>query len=364
MRRHLCNSRQGVRQRSRSERWLAGSLLTLALVASWPLASAQGTPTQEPAAPTPAQLTTPTDTGPGAAGEAPTAENGDATADLPTPPTVTPLAVDSTGGPLTLPEDVEAAIAAWRQAVPDLVNLSVATVSGTLASQDGDRVVFADVGLMGPDTLSLGLRLQGTKGIEVRLAPQTYRAHPAVLLHELGVFLGLPEGGDDGVMAFRVPGTGELTAPSPADVAALRERLRFSPEDLTRDGVVDFDDLVAFGQAYGSLGLNVPADFDGDGAVGPSDLERLRAAYTYTLPADEGTASEETTEETQETNDTPPDEDDAPAEGPDATGGTSDETPLPGAAPDVVPEAPPDAPPGTPPPDPDVPPPSAPSGNG
>ena len=336
-------------------------LLTLVLGASWQLASAQGTPTQEPTTPPP--LAAPTDTPAGAKGAAPDPEKGDTTTVTPTPPVVTQVAVDSKGGPLTLPEDVAAAIATWREAVPDLVSLSVAAAGGTLASREGDRIVFADPGLLGPDTFSLGLRLQGTKGIEVRLEPQAYRAHPAVLLHEIGVFLGLPEGADDGVMAFGVPASDELTAPSPADVAALRERLRFRPEDLTRDGAVDFDDLVTFGQAYGSMGLNLPADLDGDGAVGASDLERLRAAYTFTLPADEAAASEEApaTDEAPSTDESPPVEGDAPSDGPETTDEpSSDVAPLPGTPPDAVPESPP----GTPPTDQDTPAPPPPSDGG
>lgn len=352
---------QGARRRRRPGRWLEATLLVLVLGVSWPLASAQGTPTPEQEAPPP--LAAPTDAPQGEADEAPPAESNDATTAATTPLTTTHVSADSTGGPLTLPEDVEAAVATWREAVPDLVNLSVVPTSSNLAPRDGDRVVFADPGLLGPDTLSLGLRLQGTKGIEVRLAAETYRAHPAVLLHEVGVFLGLPEGADDGVMAFKIPTEGELTAPSPADVAALRERLRFRPEDLTRDGVVDFDDLVAFGQAYGSMGLNLPADLDGDGAVGPSDLERLRAAYTFTLPADEGDAPDAG----QGSDEAPPDDGDAPVDGdaPSDAHDTANDAPpddaaVPGATPDLAPEAPP----GTVPPDQDAPTPSPPADGG
>lgn len=197
-------------------------------------------------------------------------------------PEPTVVSVDSRGGPLTLPEDVEAAAALWSAAAPGVAALDV--VSGSSSGvPSGDRVVFADPVLMGPDILSLAIRVQGTPGIEVRLAPQTYRAYPMVLLHEVGVLLGLPED-DAGVMAYAVSGSEAPTEPTTADVEALRELRRFRPEDLSRDGVVDFDDLVAFGEAYGSMGVNLPADLDGDGAVGPSDLERLRGAYTFTPP--------------------------------------------------------------------------------
>ncbi len=203
-----------------------------------------------------------------------------ADADPATPIEPTFVSVDSAGGPLTLPEDVAAAIEAWRTAAPDLVALEVA---GSVAA--GDRVVYADPDLLGPDTLSLGVRYQGRPGIELRVAPQAPRDHPWVLLHEIGVLLGLPEGGE-GVMAFSGTDQAALTAPTPADVSALRDLRRYRPEDLTRDGVVDFNDLVAFGQAYGAQGLNLPADLDGDGSVGLSDLELLRDAYSFTVPAE------------------------------------------------------------------------------
>jgi hypothetical protein len=104
-----------------------------------------------------------------------------------------------------------------------------------------------------------------------------------VLGHEFGVLLGLsPEG--DGVMDPAIDETSPA-APTEADVAMLREARAYPPADLTRDGVVDFYDLAAFGEAFGSVGLNVRADLNGDGSVDDADLAILREAYVFTAPS-------------------------------------------------------------------------------
>jgi hypothetical protein len=105
-----------------------------------------------------------------------------------------------------------------------------------------------------------------------------------VLLHEVGVLLGLPEGGG-GVMAFAVPATGEPDTPTATDVKTLQAQRSYAREDLNRDGAVDFYDLVLFGQAFGKQGVNVPADFNGDGRVDRQDLALLEQAYTFSPPS-------------------------------------------------------------------------------
>ncbi len=188
--------------------------------------------------------------------------------------------LDASGGPLTLEEAVANAIEAWRRAAPDAVAVVV--------REDADnRVGYGDPALLGPDTLSLTLRHEGEAGVDIRLAPDAIRAHPAVLLHVVGVLLGLPESAD-GVMASAIPATDAPDAPTPADVASLEALRAYPPEDLNRDGTVDFYDLVLFGQAFGGQGVNLPADFDGDGRVDEADLTRLRATYGFTAPATQG----------------------------------------------------------------------------
>ncbi len=183
--------------------------------------------------------------------------------------------VDPAGGPLTLSERLAAMAAAWRKAAPDDAVVNEAQDAPAL-------MTYGDAALLGPDVLSLSRRSSAT-GLRIELAPAAVD-DDAVLLHALGVVLGLPEGGD-GVMAFGVPAGGGPGAPTPADVDALRATRRYAPEDLTHDGVVDFYDLVAFGQAYGVQGVNVPADFNHDGRVDDADLAALRSAYTFGPPS-------------------------------------------------------------------------------
>ena len=77
------------------------------------------------------------------------------------------------------------------------------------------------------------------------------------------------------------------TAPTPAEVAELRDRSRYTPTDLDRNGEVDFYDLALFGRAYGQTGVNLSADFNGDGKVDSADLELLKGSYEFGPPAQE-----------------------------------------------------------------------------
>lgn len=187
------------------------------------------------------------------------------------------VAVDAGGGPATLSDDLKAAIAAWAKAAPDLAKL---TIDPGAASSVG----YAAPARLGPDTLSLDLRVPGRTGVEVHLASGAPAQHPMVLLHEVGVLLGLPEGGS-GVMAFAVPAADEPTAPTASDLQTLQAQRSYAREDLNRDGTVDFYDLVLFGQAFGAQGVNLPADFNGDGRVDRQDLTMLEKAYTFEPPS-------------------------------------------------------------------------------
>jgi len=187
------------------------------------------------------------------------------------------VAVDAGGGPASLTDDLTAAIAAWAKAAPDLAKLDI-------DAKAASKLTYAAPARLGPDTLSLDLRVPGRDGVEVHVASGAPAAHPMVLLHEVGVLLGLPEGGG-GVMAYAVPASNEPTAPTTADVQLLRAQRTYAREDLNRDGKVDFYDLVLFGQAFGTQGVNLPADFNGDGRVDRQDLAMLESAYTFAPPS-------------------------------------------------------------------------------
>lgn len=190
--------------------------------------------------------------------------------------TVTYVAEDG-GGPLLLSTAAAEVAAAWTEATDGSALFSV--------DEGASNVVrYGDAALFGPDALSLTLARTDEAGrstLEALIAPQAGDARRAALLHEFGVLLGLPEG-SGGVMAFAVDPS--ASAPTAADVAAFVAQRSFVPEDLNRDGVVDFYDLEAFGRAFGASGVNLPADFDGSGLVDADDLERLRAAYQFTPP--------------------------------------------------------------------------------
>lgn len=182
--------------------------------------------------------------------------------------------VDDSGGPLTLAEEVAEAAAAWNRAGEEV---SLEEVAGA-----GALIRFGDPESMGPDLVSLTLQPEdGT--LEVRLQPRLYRDYPAALLHELGLLVGLPAGGQ-GVMApaLATDGQAVLGEEETAALTDLRERV---VGDLNGDGTVDLADLAALGRVYGQRGVNLAADLDGDGSVGAADLEILREAYRFEAPA-------------------------------------------------------------------------------
>ena len=144
-------------------------------------------------------------------------------------------------------------------------------------------IAYGDPNLFGPDALSFTLVSAGTAATEVLVSPSAGELLHPVLLHELGVLAGLPEGGA-GVMASAV--TAGATAPAPVDVEALRALQVFRPEDINRDGVVDFYDLAALAEAFGSRGVNLAADVNGDGVVDDRDLAAVQRAYQFLPPAE------------------------------------------------------------------------------
>src|SRR5690606_19551388 len=123
-----------------------------------------------------------------------------------------------------------------------------------------------------------------------------------VLLHELGVIMGLREA-DSGVMATAL--TAPRATPTEAHVAELAASSRFEPADLTHDGRVDFYDLLALAEAFGATGVNLAGDLDNNGTVDDADVEALRQRYQF------GTPQQPTAAEPQA--DPAPAEPDAPA---------------------------------------------------
>src|SRR5690606_2696923 len=143
--------------------------------------------------------------------------------------------VDDSGGPLLLSDKVALAAAAWTSAVEAAVDLTLRKVAG---SQDSLR--YGTEELLGPDTLSL-TTVAADGVMTAYVSPAAGELTHTVLLHELGVIMGLREA-DTGVMATAL--TAPLATPTEADVAELAASSRFEPADLTRDGRVDFYDLL------------------------------------------------------------------------------------------------------------------------
>lgn len=231
-------------------------------------------------------------------------------------------AADAT--PEALSALVASAARTWESAAPGVLEFAQDPAARWVVSFGSDEV-------LGPDAVTLSLASNdGTT--EVLVSQRHKELREAALLHELGLLLGLPEGGA-GVMGSAL--TTSTPGPSPSDVAQLREQQAFAPEDQDRSGRVDFYDLVLFGKAYGQTGINLPADFNGDGRVDDADLALLRAAYEFVAPQEELPAPDKSPERST----TAPDVDlppvPAPLEPP--AKGATDDGPTPGDAPSTTP---------------------------
>lgn len=216
-------------------------------------------------------------TAPGSAEDAEQgAEDEDAAASAPEEEPLEPVRagyrVEDSGGPLLLSEQAAVAAGAWRELEPDAIDLVVDDSSDDLLAY-GPEALFA------PGTASL--TLVGPDGVRYLFSPSAGELLQPALLHELGLVLGLAAGGP-GVMGM---GLSEAAAvPGAVELAELAASRRYAPADLSRDGVVDFLDLLEFSRSFGVSGLNLAADLDGDGDVDEDDLALLEQAYELTPP--------------------------------------------------------------------------------
>ena len=185
--------------------------------------------------------------------------------------------VDQAGGPDGLAAAVAEAFTAWQGLAPTL-EVSESEDATTLFR-------YGDTALLGDDTLSLTVQRQGAeRTLDVLVTPLAGPLENNALLHETGLLLDLGTS-DTGVMNPALPET-PLSLGDP-EIAALGT-LTAVKEDVNRDGVVDFYDLVELAKNFGQPGINAPADINDDGLVDSQDVQLLRAAYTFAPPSSTG----------------------------------------------------------------------------
>lgn len=188
--------------------------------------------------------------------------------------------VNESGGPLLLSDSVQRAAQVWSEAAQGSVEFM--DVSGDSESASvAHTVLYGSPELFGPDALSFTLVHEG-ETTQVLVSPRSTDLLVAVLVHELGVLMGLPEGAS-GVMAHGVTAD---QRPAASDLLLLEQIRTFRPEDLNRDGTVDFYDLALLAQAFGSRGVNLAADLNNDGVVNEADVALLEAAYQFLPPSE------------------------------------------------------------------------------
>ncbi len=198
--------------------------------------------------------------------------------------------VDAEGGAGTLSEDVAAAFATWRE-------VEGAGFTATESEDEAGAVVrYGDAAQFGPDTVSLTLSSSEGAGenaqrLTVLVNPDAPELRPAALLHETGVLIGVPASSAPGDVMNPALTPGAPAELTQADRDAVVSLETFVPEDLNRDGVVDFYDLTRFGAAFGQTGVNIEGDFNGDGTVDETDLALLEAAYVFAPPSETAPAT-------------------------------------------------------------------------
>ncbi|HEX7023167.1 MAG TPA: dockerin type I domain-containing protein [Trueperaceae bacterium] len=186
--------------------------------------------------------------------------------------------VEPGGGPAGLADAVQRAIAAWA-------SVEGAQVEAHVDEQAPNLIRYGDATLLGPDTVSLTLSRGGQAGgLRVIVNPEAPDLRARALLHEIGLLLGLRParaGAMDPALT-----AGAAAGLTPEDRAALLAQKTSAPEDINRDGVVDFYDLATLAQGYGRSGINLAADINRDQVVDDKDLALLRKAYVFGPPSE------------------------------------------------------------------------------
>ena len=204
--------------------------------------------------------------------------------------------VDSTNGPETLEQDIKTAFEQWS-------NVEGGNFRADLNEEASTLITYGDREFLGPDVVSLGLsKLEDGEQNTIILFNPDSNLLSTAFLHETGSLAGLSVG--EGIM------NPKLTANSPielsdSDKQALVNLALLVPEDINRDGEVNFYDLFELSKVFGPQGINTPADINKDGTVDEEDLDLLKAAYTFSSPARNAKGNLEATQEFFEDEDTP-----------------------------------------------------------
>ena len=184
------------------------------------------------------------------------------------------LRVDDAGGPADLGDAVAAAEQRWLDAGAD-----VAAVERTVL------VRYETEERLGPDAIALVVT-GGAPGVDLEVWVRADGVAAAERDDALTIALGIALGGTPGSGVLDPRLVAEPRVPDADDVAALATG-RGVPGDVTGDGRVGFDDLVALVESWGRRGVNLAADLDGDGVVDENDLEVLREHYRFApLPSE------------------------------------------------------------------------------
>ncbi len=239
-----------------------------------------------------------------------TVENLDANRTVLSPDAINPieLSYKVSGENSTFLSDIEDAFMTWQSA-------SVGAIEASQSASATLTFVPANDALLGPDVMTLKVKEQNLISNDVSaeqarltttiLVNEVFRESPnlykSALLHEVGVLVGIPLSAS-GVMQR---GLTELIEPSVSlsEARALEVQASAAKEDVNRDGVVDFYDLVELAKNHSEFPQNFSADITGDGKVDAEDVNALQAAYTFSDPVNPEAATDESQQTTTQVQD-------------------------------------------------------------